>query len=372
MRIAHVVTYLDKKRSYGGPVSVAIGLAQEQVNQGDEVDLISLSNSSALESMIPNGVLGHFFVVKNKTARTKFSRLISMSALYWLLKNRNTFDIFHLHFSRDLFQVLAGLIVTSGKAKVVLQPHGMITNATRHAKAYQAIYDRLLTNRVIAKADMVIALQEIEKSALWSNFGCQSIEILPNGINFDDIRQNQIRDKKLVVFVSRLHSQKNPILFIDAATSLLAKGSNLHFEIAGPDGGLEKEVLEKVTNANLSSLKFLGSLDNFEVIELFDRAGLLVLPSIDDPYPMVVLEALSRGLPVALSSRTGVSPLIKKHNLGVTFEPGLENLEDAILKATSQKFFPEKTQQIAKQVFDVAAIVKTLRAIYVGIDGTAK
>jgi hypothetical protein len=82
VRIAHVVTYLDKKRSYGGPLTVALGLAAEQASQGDQVHIVALTDSKTLGYQeIPSGISPHIFKVSRKPHSRKFSRLISLQAL---------------------------------------------------------------------------------------------------------------------------------------------------------------------------------------------------------------------------------------------------------------------------------------------------
>ncbi len=363
MRIAHVLTFLDSKRSYGGPVTVALGLAEEQIRQGEQVSLVTLSNEANM-TFLPEGLSRKIFQVRKRNSNKKFSGLFSIRALYWLFTNRNKFDIFHLHYSRDVFQVLAGLILTRGQATVILQPHGMITNTLSTKKRYQSIYDWAFTNRVVSRAAGVVALQEIEAKALSDNFTCGEIAIVPNGIKFGEITDEKSRSKGLVVFVSRLHPQKDPHIFLDAALNLIQNGTELDFEIGGPDGGLKFEIVSRINAAKSDQLKFLGSLDNKQVLQLFRKANILVLPSIDDPYPMVVLEALSCGLEVVLSSSSGLASAIQENKLGRVFEPGLQNLEEAILLAISGERDPISVRQTAEKLFNISAVVTTLESVY--------
>jgi glycosyltransferase involved in cell wall biosynthesis len=58
----------------------------------------------------------------------------------------------------------------------------------------------------------------------------------------------------------------------------------------------------------------MGSLKASEVLEMLKRVDLLVLPSNYDPYPMIVLEALSVGTPVLINSVCGQSEEIRRNN----------------------------------------------------------
>jgi glycosyltransferase involved in cell wall biosynthesis len=240
----------------------------------------------------------------------------------------------------------------------------MITNATSRRKPYQSFFDFLFIKPALTRANCVIALQAIEQESLVKTFGCSNIEILPNGVNFQDFSDYEPRDNKLVVFVSRLHPQKDPLVFVKVAQRMLKKGVSLKFEVAGSDGGLEAEVVRQIENTNSDQLKFLGSLGNKEVRSIFRRACVLVLPSKDDQYPMVILEAAACGLQVILSSSSALAPTISKNKLGITCEPTIDNLEQSILDAIAHPIESSKIIQIASEIFNISSVVKSLTAIY--------
>jgi glycosyltransferase involved in cell wall biosynthesis len=365
MKILHLVTFVDAARSYGGPLSVALGLAEEQAKQNHEVTVVGLTNDQSQNSRpAGNALTEKLFTVRRFTPGQKFSKLFSLRAAIWVWKNQNKFDVIHMHFSRDVFQTVIGVGLGVKKFKLVLQPHGMLTNLVADKKLVQSIYDRLLTNRVVQKASLILALQETEKAALIRGFKPKSIELLPNGVTFSGKAQPLMHDPKLIVFVSRLHVQKNPMLFVEAALKIIETRSDYQFAIAGPDGGQGAMVRQAIERARTNQLRYLGALQNQEVRDLFGKAGLLVLPSIDDQFPMVVLEALSSGLQVTVSKSCGLSELIESNELGEVFDLGLDELVTSILKATSSPTHPEIIASKARQLFDISLIVEKLDVVY--------
>jgi glycosyltransferase involved in cell wall biosynthesis len=356
---------MDASRSYGGPLSVALALAEEQAKQNQEVTIVGLSNNEYQETTFGGSSLKvKLFNVKRFTPGKKFSKLFSLKGAIWIWRNQDNFDVIHMHFSRDVFQTLVGLGLRAKKNKLALQPHGMLTNLVAKEKLLQFAYDWLLTNRVIRKAALVLALQETEKAALIQNFNPKTIQTLPNGVAFTGIAKSLIRDPKLVVFVSRLHEQKNPLLFVQAALKMIETGSELHFVIAGPDGGQRDLVQKAIDQADTQQLRYIGALQNHEVRELLGQACLLVLPSIDDQFPMVVLEALSSGLQVAVSKSCGLAGVIQANDLGVVFNSSLVELTKSIGSATTSPRNPEVIISQARQLFDISLIVEKLDLIY--------
>jgi len=55
--------------------------------------------------------------------------------------------------------------------------------------------------------------------------------------------------------------------------------------------------------------------------DVFSRASLLVLPSLEDNCPMSVLEAMAAGLPVIASAVGGVPELIRHEETGLLIDP---------------------------------------------------
>jgi glycosyltransferase involved in cell wall biosynthesis len=75
------------------------------------------------------------------------------------------------------------------------------------------------------------------------------------------------------------------------------------------------------------NVEFLGKLGSDELSEFYERSRMLVVPSICfEQFPMVVLEAMGRALPVIGSRIGGLPEVIEEDLTGSLFEPG--NPED--------------------------------------------
>jgi len=94
------------------------------------------------------------------------------------------------------------------------------------------------------------------------------------------------------------------------------------------DGILRNE-MEKKANDNIT---FLGAINNVELPKYYKAADVLILPSIIEPWGLVVEEALNNGTPVIVSSHVGcANSIVKPYDVGLVFESGNENaLEKSI------------------------------------------
>jgi 1,2-diacylglycerol 3-alpha-glucosyltransferase len=109
------------------------------------------------------------------------------------------------------------------------------------------------------------------------------------------------------LFVGRLAQEKNIPTLLQAHARYLASGGEWDLVIVG-DGPLRKQLQEQAKaqvqggRVIFAGHKFIHALPDF-----YAFAGCFVLPSITEPWGLVVNEAMASGLPVIVSSRCGCS-----------------------------------------------------------------
>jgi len=133
-----------------------------------------------------------------------------------------------------------------------------------------------------------------------------------------------------ILFVGSVDERKNPLGLIRACESMLRDGE-CTLAIAGQlsrDHPYARQVLGLADK--LPSIEILGLLGRDELDGQLRRSSLLVLPSFEDNCPMVVLEAMAAGVPVAASRIGGIPDLIRDGDTGCLFDPGNP---DSILSA---------------------------------------
>jgi glycosyltransferase involved in cell wall biosynthesis len=139
-------------------------------------------------------------------------------------------------------------------------------------------------------------------------------------------------DAFLVVGCGAVHPRKGPDLFVQAAREAAkrAGAEGLRFLwVGGPQSS--EAYLEWCRNdvaaAGLAGrVEFVGEVD--DAAPFYDAADAFVLPSREDPFPLVVLEAMARGLPVVAFEGAGGAPEALAGGAGVTV-PYLDTTEMA-------------------------------------------
>jgi glycosyltransferase involved in cell wall biosynthesis len=109
--------------------------------------------------------------------------------------------------------------------------------------------------------------------------------------------------------VGQLIDRKNVRELIEAFAEIKDPGDSL--TIVG-QGELRERLIKQVSSLGISKqVKFIGQLDQEELVHQYAKADTLVLPSTNEVWGLVVNEALACGLQVVVSKKAGVSHFIK-------------------------------------------------------------
>lgn len=168
----------------------------------------------------------------------------------------------------------------------------------------------------------------------------------------------EISKEQIVLFTpSRLVDLKGIVEFIENGKNVLS-GSNFTWIIAGI-GPLEDKI-SKLANEYQIDLRILGFLGQDKIVECFTIADWFLLPSLSDPNPLSVIEALWAGMPLALSKYVGNNPeSLESGENGVLFDTlSTMSVEQALrtMKSSSKEWIrnaSKRSIEIAMQRFDL-------------------
>jgi len=138
-----------------------------------------------------------------------------------------------------------------------------------------------------------------------------------------------------LLFAGRLLGWKGVALALAAVARLVEEGRDVELDIAG-DGPLRSYLQLQIEQLHLHSrVRLLGAIPRDELLVLYERADLFVFPSLHDSSGNVVLEALSRGLPVVCLDLGGPQAYIDNSCGVVVSTQGLSRdaLEQALARA---------------------------------------
>jgi glycosyltransferase involved in cell wall biosynthesis len=363
LNILHVLTLNGRNGEYGGPVRVARELCTELNSRGHATHIFSGARRGS-EPIPKPGLTESFVLVKPISRRLAVSTLWSwklIRPLNILIKNA---DVVHIHFARDLVPFLAAFLAILKKKPFVTQTHGMIVSDERLSTR---LIDLFLTRPLINKSAINLVLTQIELLSI-SKLGFKSpTEILPNGIAVDYTSKFSRKSGKLVAFCSRLDKRKGVSNFIELADSF--KTTGIKFEIYGPDGGELELVQNEIKIRNLKNiLEYKGALHPDQVRDVLNRIDLLVLPSINEPFPMVILESLAVGTAVLVMPSCGLASDLSEFNkLYVSKTEDLEGLRKnlgLLMESSTPDTERRVIQEFCRKEFGIARVCVRLVDVY--------
>ncbi len=271
-------------------------------------------------------------------------------------------------------------ILTKSKEKVILSIRDAKTDLffQKEKKTSVKNFFRRIAMKTYKLSDAVVVPSERMKG-IFSNFlGNVNLEKIENFYDFEEIEKKagdfeNFNFGKYILYVGRLHKLKKVDQLIKAFHSLIKidKFSDLKLFLIGK-GEEEKSLKELVKQLNLkNSVKFLGFLKN--PYPFIKKARLLVLPSIREGFPNVIVEAITLKTPVvARNCFTGPDEIMFDSvldvkdfivgNCGVLYEnsDSVELLKKSLEFALDnvEKFNIENCFEKIKKKYDATAIIE--------------
>jgi glycosyltransferase involved in cell wall biosynthesis len=183
-------------------------------------------------------------------------------------------------------------------------------------------------------------------------------------------------DDPFILFVGRLAWQKGPDILLDAAPAVLHDRATTKFVFVG-DGEMRLSLEDRAASAGLSSsIRFLGHRNGRELVALFKSADTVCVPSRNEPFGIVVLEAWSAARPVVVTRNGGPAEFVRDQETGFTVLPERESLGWVIGNALSDK---ERARQVgrngrreAEKRFSWDAIAAETVIVYESLWGSEK
>jgi len=253
-----------------------------------------------------------------------------------------------IHLQQDLPMHLDLIVVnTILGARIVEIVHNSETSLPVlwiiHESEGQEIIDKhaFITPHIFAMADAVLFTAYTTK-AVYEQWNTGNMHVIHNGIHLDTVsisryqsQKHILREKFLIPPNAQLASligtvcpRKGQKEFIEAAIAVLLdapKEYNVHFAICGR---LDIEY-EKYLSQPLATAEKFGFKNHFHVLpetkdpmEYFAMTDIYVCNSFIESFPLVILEAMSFGLPIAASNTYGVAEQLTHKEDGLLHLPG--------------------------------------------------
>jgi glycosyltransferase involved in cell wall biosynthesis len=206
---------------------------------------------------------------------------------------------------------------------------------------------KLQTKKVFQQAIGVTSVSNAIVDELSKLFHLKKTCVIPNVVDTNYFDFSDKKNKKFTfIHVSNFSVEKNFEALLDTFKALSLIRKDWQLLVVGP---FKQKDFEFVINNGLDTLvKFIGEITYCEVGEWMKEAHSLVLFSLNENFPCVIIEALCCGLTVVSSDVGGIKEAVNESNGTLVFRKDEKQLLLA-LTAMITNYHQYNTKQIALQ-----------------------
>lgn len=315
--------------------------------------------------------------VRRLSATTKISN--TPVSLNWIWKLRKIIkevkpDIINIHAPvagmSDLASLLAGKIPT-----VVMYHTGTMLKGEGVADKLIGLYEKVILPLMLKKARLLIASSDYVKFGILKDYVTKTI-VLPTAVDNEKFVPDESlkRNEPSLLFVASLmqgESYKGLHILLKALVKIKERVPDIHLSVVG-DGSARKKYEQMAYELGVARhVEFHGKLMGDALVREYQKADIFVLPTANDSYPAVILEAMSCGLPV-VSTAVGSIPQVIDGELqtGVIVNPiTVRGFAEAIIELIEhpEKYYAlaahtlplvERSMSWSKRIVDYDAVLK--------------
>ena len=214
----------------------------------------------------------------------------------------------------------------------------------------------------------MIAVSELTKRDLATLAGTNRIEVIPNGIDWGEIRRvKPTREQWDIVFVGRLIKEKNVDLLVKSISHIRSKVPSIKCLIIG-DGPERQNIQNLIAELSLEdAVRLAGRVEqDDDVHALMKSSKVFVSLSVREGFGMVALEANACGLPVVTvrHPRNAICELVREGESGFLCEFSEEDIAEKILLAMDNRHNWEKKCIEFAQGYDWDKIANIVELVY--------
>ncbi len=302
-------------------------------------------------------------------------RLQKISQLVRLLKEEKA-DVFHQHRTGPFHGKWAILAARLAGTPVAL--------ATEHSAPDQPVgLSKRLVNRLADRLlDRLIVVSDENRKRQVQIAGRQDdlLTVVHNGIDLQRFEQVEPRMRKslrqslelpeaayVLGFVGRLHPVKGAVDFLQALVVLAPRYPDVYGVVVG-EGPQDDDLRQKAKVEGIESrVRFMGFRN--DVPQILQALDVFILPSLDEPFGLVVAEAGAAGLPVVATRVGGVPEIIKDGITGILIPPHSPDeivcaVEELIQRPDLARSLADAGRKRAEESFSQEVMVEKTLAVY--------
>jgi glycosyltransferase involved in cell wall biosynthesis len=330
MKIVHVISSIDPAQ--GGPQSACVRLAAAQAALGHDVHIMSYGGieveKRAFKSAqdVPFVALVHWHLLDDPDRMEQILCVEGSRQLRQVLKGAS---FVHIHGVWEPILRKAANTARSNRIPYCVQPHGMLDAWSMKQKQLKKRIALLLGYRkMLDQAKFLVTLNNDESRLLEPLRLKAPTLTIPNGIFLEEYtdlpgagffreRLSLARKKRVILFLSRLHTKKGLDILADAFKLIAGSHPDVDLVVAGPDGGAREGFVSQIDRLHIADrVHLIGPIYGEDKLRALVDARCFCLPSRQEGFSVAIIEALACGLPAVISDACHF-PEVETANAGV-------------------------------------------------------
>lgn len=316
MAVKQKVLFIINDLRMGGAQRVLSIVMRELVRCGYDVALITNHSASSDFYKIEQNIGRYTTALFNPSANVAeavMNNLRRVSRIRKIISKESPDVVFSFMTETNILAILATLL---SDTRVI------VSERSDPEKEKKSFIWELLRKITYRNADLVTSNSKASLGYLASMVKREKLVFLPNpveGCSEASIPGEDRESAKILLVVSRLHPAKGIDILIEALAVLKSKGKEYQLWIAG-DGPEKENLHAQAKDVGVAAdIRWLGGVS--ELVPLYKKASLFILPSRMEGMPNALLEAMSCGLPVVTSNASpGPLEYVVHGETGLVFE----------------------------------------------------
>ena len=341
MKVLHV-THSFFPYSYGGREKMVLEWSRCLRDKNNEVFIVTSSDSFyKFERKIIDGIEVYYLPTLKIDLISSVYR-IPFFLFQFLLKR--DFDICHVHDIHHFTTLLSVIVCRIKKKPVVLSYHGFYPDCGLVyviSRIYEILFLKFIKNSLVK----VVVPLEFSREEIIRKFGVseKKVVVIPNFISFPlktkDISFKKIHNlSKYMLTIARFSKEKGFEYLLNALRIVFKKYKKIKMVLIGGNRRYLKIISSLIKNLDLENrLIIVNNASDEEIYSAIKECELFILPSIYEPFGIVILEAMYFGKPVIAFNRGGPKELIKNGFNGLLVGLNSKSLADAIFRLLEDK-----------------------------------
>jgi len=355
IRVLHVISSLDPRA--GGPAVAIKGFAAAQKQCGIEPVVIATYRDGESDSIAADLIRQGITVSRIGPAGGALRR--HSQIVPKLTELIAAADVVHIHALWEEIQHQAAVVARRLGKPYIYRTCGMLDPwSLAQGRLKKKLYMRWRMRANLQGATALHFTAELERdlTAPLKLAGESIIE--PNGLSFAEFenlpargsfraRYPQLGNRLVVLFLSRIHKKKGLDLLIPAFAAAQRRGAAL--VIAGPDDVGYGSVMKKLADDRGigGDVIFAGMLHGIDRLAAMNDADLFVLPSYQENFGIVVVEAMATGRPVIISDQVNIHREVVAARVGAVVPTQIEPLTQELTRWLADAELRESTSRRA-------------------------